>query len=193
MCFSMTIMERSQSCHKTFPTLSWKKKKRKKFSPSTFFPICGSQGSSLSVRWASRDKLVDTNKSRPNFVRRGTGPQMFQGQAASCCLSLEHSSLWAFIACLPPAAQCEMQPSSLTLLKKTEPSARAQGSGKRHTVFTQVLPTGRQSITVIPPWAPRRPTDCPDRGRFLTAADNTHGKHHQSFALTMVASFATLH
>lgn len=56
MCFSMTIMERSQSCHKTFPTLPWK------ISPPPF-PICSSQGSSPCDGQVVTSSLTQTSLS----------------------------------------------------------------------------------------------------------------------------------
>lgn len=72
----------------------------------------------------------------------------------------------------------------LNSLKKTEPTPRAQGSGKRHTVFTQVLSAGPQSITVILP-ALQQPSDSSNHDILLLwllcmVAVNTHGKHNQS-------------
>lgn len=177
-------MEKSQSpYHKNLFHSAFKKKKK---FPLHFFSHLQLLGL-VCLWWASRDKLLDTNKSQPHLVRRGTGPQMFQGQAVSCCLSLEHSSLWAFKR-LSSSSSGAMWDATIKLnsLKKTEPTPRAQGSGKRHTVFTQVLSTGPQSITVIPP-ALQRPSDSPNDDIPLlwllyVVAVNTHSKHDQSLA-----------
>lgn len=166
-----------------------KKKKKKSLLPFSHLQLLGL----VSLWWASRDRLLDTNKSQPHLVRRGTGPQMFQGQAESC---LPFARILVSLSARWLASSGAMWNATIELnsLNKAEPAAGVQGSGKRHAVFTQVLSTDPQSITVILP-ALHHTSDSSNHDMLLLwlgcmVALNTHCKHNQSSGCTIVASVA---
>lgn len=154
MGFSTTIMEKSHSpYHKNLLTLPFWKIPFYLF-PSVAFRACLPVMGEL---WqASWHKQVSA-PSREAW----DGPADVPG--ASCVLQPFARTLFSLSIQGLSSSSGAMWDATIKLnsLKKTEPTQRAQGSGKRHTVFTQVLSTGPQSITVIPR-ALQRPTDSPN-------------------------------
>lgn len=121
------------------------------------------------------------------------GPADVPGQAESC---LPFARILVSLSVRGLSSSGAMWNATIELnsLNKAEPTAGAQSSGKRHAVFTQVLSTDPQSITVILP-ALHHTSDSSNHDMLLLwlrcmVALNTHCKHNQSSVCTIVASVA---
>lgn len=146
MGFSTPIIEKSHSPydHKNLFNSVFKKKKIPFYLfPSVAFRAC------LSVMGESWQASWHKQVSAPSR-EAWDGPADVPG--ASCVLLPFAGTLFSLSIQGLSSSSGAMWDATIKLnsLKKTEPTPRAQGSGKRHTVFTQVLSTGPQSITVIP-------------------------------------------
>lgn len=143
--FSTLVMEKSHiSCHKNLFNSALKK-----INSPPPFPICIFQACLLVMgeSWqASWHKQVSA-PSREAW----DGPADVPG--ASRVLLPFAKTLFSLSVQGLSSSSGAMWDISIKLnsLKKTEHTPGAQGSGKRHTVFTQVLSTGPPSITVILP------------------------------------------